>query len=102
MVVGVAYGTDPRLIRSVLLDCAKAHPNVMSKPQPFVLFIEFADGSLNFELRAYLSNVGNRVQTSSDIRFVVHDALKENCIEVPFPQRVVHMGAPPPPRDGGP
>ena len=95
IVVGVAYGTDPHLVQSVLLDCAKAHPNVMTRPEPLVLFIDFADSSLNFELRAYLANVENRVQTSSDIRFAIHDALKEKGIEIPFPQRVVHMAPTP-------
>ncbi|HEY9080426.1 mechanosensitive ion channel domain-containing protein [Magnetovibrio sp.] len=91
VMVGVAYGTDPRLVKSVLLDCAKSHPNVMGYPEPSVLFTDFADSSLNFELRAFLSDVEQRLQTGSDIRFAIHDAFKEKGIEIPFPQRVLHM-----------
>jgi small-conductance mechanosensitive channel len=94
VVVGVAYGTDPQLLKRVLLECAKAHPNVTEKPEPFVLFSDFADSSLNFELRAYLANVERRVHTGSELRYAIHDALKENGIEIPFPQRVVHFATP--------
>lgn len=89
--VGVAYGTNPRLVETILLDVARAHPNVIVSPEPYVLFTEFGDSSLNFELRAYLSDVENRLMTSSDIRFAIHDALKEHNVEIPFPQRVLHM-----------
>lgn len=93
--VGVAYGTDPQLVKSVLLDCAKAHPNVVSYPEVYVLFTDFGDSSLNFELRAYLSNVEDRLNTGSDLRFAINDAFREHGIEIPFPQRVVHMVNPP-------
>jgi len=94
VVVGVTYGTDPHLVESVLLDCAKAHPNVTAIPEPSVLFTDFADSSLNFELRAYLSDVEKRLQTGSDIRFAINDAFKDKGIEIPFPQRVVHFASP--------
>lgn len=91
VVVGVAYGTDPHLVETVLIDCAKAHPNVVSYPEPFVLFTEFADSSLNFELRAYLSDVEKLLQIASELRFAIHDAFQEQGIQIPFPQRVVHL-----------
>ncbi len=94
--VGVAYGTDPHLVRSVLLDCARTHPNVLANPEPVVLFIGFGDSSLDFELRAYLANVEMRLHTASDIHFAIHDALKEKGIEIPFPQRVIHFASRPP------
>lgn len=91
--VGVAYGTDPRLVERILLGCAKAHPNVISYPEANVLFTDFADSSLNFELRAYLSDVEQRLSTGSELRFAINDAFAENGVEIPFPQRVVHMVA---------
>ncbi len=96
IVVGVAYGTDPHLVQSVLLDCARTHPNVLANPEPFVLFIDFGESSLNFELRAYLANVEKRLHTASEIRFAIHFALKEKGIEIPFPQRVLHFTSPAP------
>ena len=99
ILVGVAYGTDPRLVESVLLTCARQHKNVMSYPEPSVLFKDFADSSLNFELRAFLSDVEERLTTGSDLRYAIHDAFAEKGIQIPFPQRVVHM-VPPPAPDG--
>lgn len=99
VIVGVAYGSDPRTVEQVLLDCARAHSNVIEKPAPFVLFQDFGDSALIFELRAFLGNVEKRLRTASDLRFAIHEALKGKGIEIPFPQRVVHMAplqAPPP------
>ncbi|MCW8952968.1 MAG: DUF3772 domain-containing protein [Rhodospirillales bacterium] len=93
--VGVAYGTDPRLVEQVLVDCANAHPNVLKGQDPYVLFTNFGESSLDFELRAFLVDVEKRVLTGSELRFAIHDALKEKGIEIPFPQRVIHMAAPP-------
>lgn len=91
VLVGVAYGSDPQQVKAILLECAKAHPNVTAYPEPYVIFADFADSSLNFELRAYLANVEKRLHTGSDIRFAIHDAFKAGGIEIPFPQRVVHF-----------
>ncbi|MBF0247904.1 MAG: mechanosensitive ion channel family protein, partial [Alphaproteobacteria bacterium] len=95
VLVGVAYGTDPRQVERILLECAQRHSNVMKYPEPSVLFTDFADSSLNFELRAYLSDVEKRVQTGSDLRFAIHDAFAAQAIEIPFPQRVVHLAPTP-------
>ncbi|MCW8915310.1 MAG: DUF3772 domain-containing protein [Magnetovibrio sp.] len=91
VVVGVSYGTDPYLVKDVLIKCAKAHPNVVAYPEASVLFSNFGDSSLNFELRAYLADVEQRLQTGSELRFAIYDAFREQDIEIPFPQRVVHM-----------
>lgn len=91
VVVGVSYGTDPHLVKDVLIKCAKEHPNVVAYPEVSVLFSDFGDSSLNFELRAYLADVEQRLQTGSELRFAIHDAFREQDIEIPFPQRVVHM-----------
>jgi len=89
--VGVAYGTDPETVREILLKCAEAHANVIRYPKPFVLFMDFGDSALIFELRAYLADVQQRLRTASDIRFAIDAEFKAAGIEIPFPQRVVHM-----------
>ena len=89
--IGVAYGTDPRRVEEILLECAKAHANVIANPQPNVLFMDFGDSALIFELRAYIADVENRLGTASDLRFAINDDLIAAGIEIPFPQRVVHM-----------
>ncbi|MEK9753823.1 MAG: DUF3772 domain-containing protein [Rhodospirillaceae bacterium] len=96
--IGVAYGTDARKVEKILLDCAHAHPNVISHPQATVVFMDFGDSALIFELRAYLADVEYRLSTSSDLRYAINDAFHAEGIEIPFPQRVIHMapGATPP------
>ena len=89
--VGVAYGSDPRRVEEILLAAAKHHPNVIATPEPFVLFMDFGDSALLFEVRAFLSDVQKRMRTASELRFTINDALIEAGIEIPFPQRVVHM-----------
>jgi len=89
--VGIAYGTDEDLVEKILLQCAGEHPNVLSWPEPFVLFMNFGDSSLDFELRAFLRNVESRIRTASDLRKAISKAFRAQNIEIPFPQRVVHL-----------
>ena len=49
--VGIAYGSDTRRATELLYEVAKANPNVLEEPEPVVIFSEFSDSSLNFELR---------------------------------------------------
>ena len=89
--VGVAYGTDTRLVEKILLEVARAHPRIMRFPAPFVVFQDFGASSLDFELRAYTNDVLWRVIIASDIRYELERRFREEGVEVPFPQRVVHM-----------
>ncbi len=99
--VGVAYGSDVEKVRDILLACVREHPNVLSLPAPFVLFLDFGDSALNFEVRAYVRNVESKLITASDVRFAVNRRFAEAGIEIPFPQRVVTM-VPPEPSPAGP
>ncbi|MDH5750078.1 MAG: mechanosensitive ion channel, partial [Rhodospirillales bacterium] len=63
--VGVAYGSDVELVARILVECASQHTNVLSHPEPNALFMGFGDSSLDFELRAHLANVENRLSTAS-------------------------------------
>lgn len=89
--VGVAYGSDVQKVKAILLECAKAHPLVARYPEPFVVFKDFGDSSLDFELRAYLTNIEYRLMAASDMRFEIYRRFTEEGIEIPFPQRVLHM-----------
>ena len=89
--VGVSYSADPEKVRQALLKCADEHPSVLREPAPRVYFHDFGASSLDFELRAYISNVDVSLTTRSDLRFAIHKALKEAGIEIPFPQRDVHL-----------
>ncbi|MGF1639999.1 MAG: DUF3772 domain-containing protein [Rhodospirillales bacterium] len=89
--VGVAYGSDTAKVRELLLACAKAHPEVMSWPAPFVLFLNFGGSSLDFELRAFLRDVEKRLSVGSDLRFAIDAAFREAGIEIPFSQHDIHL-----------
>lgn len=92
--VGVAYGSDVQKVREILLDKAHEHPAVMKYPEPNVLFRDFGASSLDFELRCYLYDISNVLVVSSDLRYAIDAAFREHQIEIPFPQRVIHMAEP--------
>lgn len=92
--IGVAYGTDTTLVKDILLKIAEEHPKVISDgtaPEPKVLFMTFGDSSLNFELRAFIKNIDERLQVLSDFNFAIDAAFREHGIEIPFPQRDLHV-----------
>lgn len=89
--VGVAYGSDTELVKRLLLEVAEKHPDVLKDPKPDVLFREFADSSLNFDLRIWILNPMGRFKTISDINYAVDAAFREHGVTIPFPQRDVHF-----------
>ncbi|HEY9115665.1 MAG TPA: mechanosensitive ion channel domain-containing protein, partial [Bacteroidales bacterium] len=88
--VGVAYGSDPRQVLELLKKIASDHPDVMKYPEPWALFDGFGDSSLNFRVRIWTS-IDTGLQTKSDIAVAINDALNELGIEIPFPQRDLHL-----------
>lgn len=92
--IGVAYGSDTKLVHDLLQKIADEHPRVItdaSAPSPKVLFMGFGDSSLNFELRAFVQNIDERLQIVSDINYAIDAAFREHGIEIPFPQRDLHV-----------
>jgi len=89
--VGVAYGTDPERVRQILLDLATANSEVTRRPAPFVVFKDFGDSALIFELRCYLYDIGQIIVVSTDLRFAIDKAFREHGIQIPFPQRDLHI-----------
>jgi small-conductance mechanosensitive channel len=89
--VGVAYGSDTELVRDTLLRVAEDHPLVLREPPPRVLFAEFGDSSLDFTLFAWVQDPLERMLVSSDLRFAIDRAFRDAEIEIPFPQRDLHL-----------
>lgn len=89
--VGVAYGSDVKKVREILLDIAEKNNRVSDDPAPAVVFRDFGASSLDFELRCFTSDVMRRLGVASDLRFEIERRLREEGIEIPFPQRVVHL-----------
>ncbi len=89
--VGVAYGSDTELVTRLLLRAAEEHPETLPEPEPDVLFREFGDSSLDFELRAWIPEPMDRLKIISDLNYAIDKAFRENNITIPFPQRDVHL-----------
>ncbi|WP_435415635.1 mechanosensitive ion channel family protein [Polaribacter aestuariivivens] len=89
--VGVSYGSDVELVKSILLEKAKNHNKILSIPEPTVLFTDFADSSLNFKLVFSLNDGFETRFVQSDLRFEIDKAFRENNVTIPFPQRDVHF-----------
>ena len=88
--VGVAYNSDINQVRELLLNVAREHSMVLKKPAPVVLFNDFGESSLDFELLFSINKSFESNIVKSDIRFAIDKAFRENNIQIPFPQRVVH------------
>jgi small-conductance mechanosensitive channel len=90
-IVGVAYGSDTALVRRLLEEDLARHPDVLEDPEPRVLFTEFGDSSLNFRILAYVADLTQRLTTQSDLHFAIDTAFRDHNIEIPFPQRDLHL-----------
>ena len=93
--VGVSYASNPHRVETLLLEVAMGNPNVLKDPAPTVVFKEFGESSLNFELRVWSGDMAHRPGTlESQLNFAIWDKFKENGIEIPFPQRDLHLKEP--------
>ena len=89
--VGVAYGSDTKLVKQLLIKAALANKYVIKKPEPLVLFTNFGNSSLDFKLVFTINDSFQAGIPKSEIRFEIDRLFRENNIEIPFPQRVVTM-----------
>ena len=93
--VGVGYESNPKEVKQLLTTIALQHPEVLKKPEPTVLLSDFGENALIMTLYFTLNNSFNSNAVKSDLRYAVFDALKENNITIPFPQRTVWMSQSP-------
>jgi len=89
--VGVAYGSDVELVKKLLLQAASTHPEVLGSPEPTVVFTNFGESSLDFEIIFTLSNSFKAQFPKSDIRFEIDKLFREHNVTIPFPQRDIHI-----------
>ncbi|MEO1516067.1 MAG: mechanosensitive ion channel domain-containing protein [Bacteroidota bacterium] len=92
--IGVAYGSDTKLVRELLTQVATENLYVMDKPRPTVRFIGFGDSSLDFQLLFWSRNFIVIEDIKSDLRFAIDEAFRKNGVEIPFPQRDVWIKQP--------
>ncbi len=89
--VGVAYNSDPQIVKAALLDVAGQHPLVADHPAPQVVFIRFGDSSLDFELLVWTNDPSKELPLKSELYFQIFDIFKQQHIQIPFPQRDLHV-----------
>lgn len=93
--IGVAYGSDTILVKDLLLDIARNNSDVVLGDKeyldPEVLFLQFGDSSLDFELRMFVKDILTTTRTKSAINFEIARVFREHNIQIPFPQRDIHV-----------
>ena len=89
--VGVSYGSDVDLVHEVIADTLEALPLVMEEPPPKVYFTGFGDSSLDFTVQVYLRQLTDRLPLTHSVHEAILKALRQNGIEIPFPQHDLHI-----------
>ena len=91
--VGVSYDSDAEQVTKLLLECARSCKKVMKVPAPYVLFKNFGESSLDFELRIYVSDIWSGWSAGSDVLYEILRRFREANINIAYPQIVVHQGS---------
>lgn len=90
--VGVSYKEDPQKVKRLLIEVAKDNKGVLKEPKPDVLFNEFGDSSLVFNLRVWTQEFINRPGVlKSQLYYAIFEKFAQNGVEIPFPQRDIHL-----------
>lgn len=92
--VGVSYGSDLDVVLSCLKDVARENPKVLKEPEPDVLFREFGESSWNMRMRLWIDNPQGHHRIRSDINCAIVRKFREKGVEIPFPQRDIHVRSP--------
>lgn len=91
LTVGVAYGSDTRLITKLLHEIATANPLTLPDPEPVAVFTRFGVSGLDFELRAFASGLGNLRTLRHELHIAIDDAFREHNISIALPQQDLHV-----------
>jgi potassium-dependent mechanosensitive channel len=89
--IGVAYGSPVERVKEILVESALMLEDVLNEPPPEALFLNFGDSALDFELRMWVGNIRRRLFVRSAVLTEVNRRFAEEGIEVPFPQRDLHV-----------
>jgi len=89
--IGVAYGSDVPLVLQTLQECARENPRVLQNPAPLIFFMGFGDSSLDFQVRVWIEDIDYMIIVRSELNQAIDGKFRERGIEIPFPQRDLHL-----------
>lgn len=89
--VHVGYAVAPRTVRNLILEAIEGAPLILTKPAPSVITNAFGDSGVEYWVRYYIEEFGKRDLADSGVRDRIWYTLRRNHVEIPYPQRVVHM-----------
>ncbi|MEQ8480422.1 MAG: mechanosensitive ion channel [Hoeflea sp.] len=89
--IGVSYNSDPRKLIEVLTEIARGHELVLRNPEPVVHFSGFGESSLDFVLKCHVADVLDGIGVRTELSLRVFERLREENIEIPFPQRDLNI-----------
>lgn len=89
--VGVSYNSDPVEVRRLLLGIVSKHGVVLKNPEPLVFFVDFGSSSLDFWILFWVPDISRRLAVATDLRMMIWQAFQTHNIEIPFPQRDLHI-----------
>jgi potassium-dependent mechanosensitive channel len=89
--ISVAYKSDPYKVNALLKDILNAHNEILNQPEPSILFTSLENNALEFSLYFWISDFPEGKRIRSEVLFRIYDGLKENNIEIPFPQKDFHQ-----------
>jgi small-conductance mechanosensitive channel len=89
--VGIAYGSDCKKATEVMVQAALDNSRVLNDPAPKTWFREFGDSSLNFILLCWVPGAAIKFDVISELNHAIDNGFRANGIEIPFPQRDLHL-----------
>lgn len=89
--IGVAYRSEIEKVKAILLECANSHESVLKEPPPGAFLVSFGDSSLNFRLVCRVGQLREHWDTAEQLRCKIYNEFNRAGVEIPFPQRVVHV-----------
>ncbi|MEM9266209.1 MAG: mechanosensitive ion channel domain-containing protein [Cyanobacteria bacterium P01_F01_bin.13] len=92
--IGVAYNSDIRQVHRTVMDVVSAHPSVLQYPQPRLRFLGFGESSLDFDVLVWIRDPRRQFDLKSDLYYMLEANFRRYDIELPFPQRDLHIRSP--------
>ncbi len=89
--IRLAYGSDVDMAEKILLDCVKAHPDILAYPAPMVVFRGFGESALEFAVRGHIPNVERRLSIEGEVRKAIYKACLRHDLSIPYAQTDVHF-----------